>query len=472
LLLTPFLVEHFGLTSYGLLSLVLIVNAFLTGFDGGLQPTASRYFSVHAGASDDRSTTRLACTMLAGILAFGGLFAVIVYLLSPEAVKLFNIPATLVPSGVFLFRIVGALVVVGFVHTVFLSLLQARNRYALVNLANMASYLVWAIGLVVSLSAGYGLRSVAVLLVLQQCVASLLVIPAASRYLKRSYLGLYSISELKGLVAFSARAQASNLASLINTQVDALVIGAILPIRYVGLYNVGANVAVQVRGLIGNALTPAANHLGRTFGRAGEEVALGEMARLQRIWVRGCTAWFSCVTAVSYFAVVAWLGHRFDLGGWTALILLAGYMVNMYTGMLILFLNAIGRPGIETNYSLVSVVVNVLLTAALAVFGVLGVVTATAVGTAGGSFYLVWLTRKRVRSDVPNFLREVPLLAGALGALVSGGLAFFVASWAPSGPIGLIAVGSCVLPGLVAFGIVDPGLGVLWRAARGLPAPG
>jgi O-antigen/teichoic acid export membrane protein len=468
LLLTPFLVNHFGLTSYGLLSLVLIVNAFLTSFDGGLQPTASRYFSVFAGSNDERSTTRLACTMLGLIAVLGGVFALIVFLLAPEAIKLFNIPTDLVAAGVFLFRIVGALVVAGFFHTVFLSLLQARHRYALVNMANLASYLVWAIGLVVSLSMGYGLRVVGLLLVLQQCAASLLVVPAAARYIKRRYLGIYSLTELRALAAFSVRAQASNLASLINNQVDAFVIGALLPIRYVGLYNVGANMAFQLRGLIGNALTPAANHLGRTFGQSGEEVALVEMSRLQRLWVKACTAWFSSVAAVSYFAIVAWLGHRFALGGLTALILLVGYMVNMYTGMLILFLNAIGKPGIETNYGLVSVLVNIVLTAALAVFGIIGIVTATAVGTAAGSLYLVWLTRRRVRADVPNFLIEVPVIAGVVAAGVSGGLAFAVEGHVPRGPIGLVAVGVCAIPGLLAFGLIDPGPRSLWRAVDSL----
>ncbi len=468
LVLTPFLVEHFGLTSYGLLSLVLIVNAFLTSFDGGLQPTASRYFSVYAGSNDERGTTRLACTLLGLIAIFGGVFALIVFLLAPEAIKLFNVPSHLLPSGVFLFRIVGFLVVAGFVHTVFLSLLQARHRYALVTLANLASYLVWAIGLVIALSMGYGLRIVGLLLVLQQCAASLLIVPAAARYINRRYLGIYSMTELRALTAFSARAQASSLASLINNQVDALLIGALLPIRYVGLYNVGASMAVQLRGLIGNALTPAANHIGRTFGSSGEEAALVEMRRLQRVWVKACTAWFTSVSAVSYFAIVAWLGHRFELGGLTALILLVGYMINMYTGMLIIFLNAVGKPGIETRYGLVSVLVNGVLTASLAVFGVIGIVTATAVGTAGGSLYLVRLSRRRVRADVPGFLKEVPIIAGIIAAGVSGSLAFVVGTRTPSGPIGLIAVGACVVPGLLAFGMIEPGPRSLWRNAGSL----
>jgi O-antigen/teichoic acid export membrane protein len=108
------------------------------------------------------------------------------------------------------------------------------------------------------------------------------------------------------------------------------------------------------------------------------------------------------VTAAAVpFVVLAWVGPRFLLSGEVAVLLVLAYTVHItLTAIRTCLVRAIGRPGLETRYSWLATVLNVLMTAALAVpFGVLGVVLGSAFGLAAGSVYFVVLCRRVVGVD-------------------------------------------------------------------------
>jgi O-antigen/teichoic acid export membrane protein len=304
-------------------------------------------------------------------------------------------------------------------------------------------------------------------MVAQQIVASALVVPAALRYFSRADLGFLSWIELRDIFSYSIKVQLSAVSTLVNNQVDVFIIGIMLPLRYVGLYNIGATVALQTRTVISNALVPISNQMSKTFGARGEAAAYSEFERMQGAWVRICTGWFCAIGGTTFFAIEGWFGVRFAVAGYVATVLLLGYMVNMYTGMLTIYLNSSGRPGLEANYGAVSMMINLVLTAALAVVGIWGIVGATAVGTALGSAYLMVLVRKRVSSKVPNFFGAVPVGPGLLTLLISAGLAALVRPHAPSGFLGLVAVGVCCVPGLLFYAGALVGPARLVQVARG-----
>jgi O-antigen/teichoic acid export membrane protein len=227
------------------------------------------------------------------------------------------------------------------------------------------------------------------------------------------------MEEMRPMLRFSLRVQIANIAALVNMQADAIIIGAFLPIREVALYTTGANLAVQIRGILGNALYPIAVRLSAIFGGQGEAAVLLEVTRVQRNWVLMNTGLFFVAMGASVFVVENWLGTEFLYAGFVCLLLLAGYMVNMFTGVLTLYLNAVGRPDVEARYGIAAMVMNVGLTIPMVFVGLLGIVGATAIGMAGASIYLVLLARKRVRRDIPSFLAEIPWLQGLLAGLIS-----------------------------------------------------
>jgi O-antigen/teichoic acid export membrane protein len=122
--------------------------------------------------------------------------------------------------------------------------------------------------------------------------------------------------------------------------------------------------------------------------------------------------------------VPIWLGDGFQFAGVLAAILTFGYGLHAaLTGIRTCFVRSIGRPGLETRYVIFSTIVNVVLTLTLALaFGVIGVVTATAVALTSASVYFVWLSRPfGIRDRLPH-PQWWPAIALAGGVTVLGEL--------------------------------------------------
>jgi O-antigen/teichoic acid export membrane protein len=139
-----------------------------------------------------------------------------------------------------------------------------------------------------------------------------------------------------------------------------------------------------------------------------------------------------------------------------AAVLLAGYTVHVaLTGMRTCYVRAVGRPGLETRCSTAWTVVNLVLTVPFVLlFGIIGVVSATAIAGMVASVYFVFLCRgeERLPTILPD--RRWWLLTAAAAALtVAGELAILF-----TGFHGFLALALTGIPALVAWGIVAGGL--------------
>ncbi len=468
LVLTPYIIRGFGVERYGIFVLVVTLTGTLTSFDGGVMGAAARYFAVYAGTDDRKSTTRLLVTFCVILTGLGIAISIAAWFLSPVVVGFLNMAAVWRPQAIFLFRTLGILVTTLFIHTLFQQILNSRQRWAWTTFASLATYLLYVIGFVVVIETGRGLRGVAFVFVGQQVLASALVIPVALRYLDRRGIGLLPWSKLRAIMSFSGKLQLNNVAALVVTEVDSLVIGGALSVRALGIYSPGANFANQLSSVAANALVPASVHLGNVYGTDGEERTFREFKRLQRMWVVAVTGWTMVAMAAAYFGIVAWLGPRFQLAGWICIVLTAGAAMPLVTGLIGSYITAIGKAGAFARYGLVSMVVNVALTVPMVLLGTLGVVAATAIGQLIAAVYMLRHVRRSVRSDLPNPLRYVPLLRGAVAAALTLGLEVLIKPYLRVGPLGLLAAGVPALLGLGAFSVLVLGPG---RALRILARP-
>jgi O-antigen/teichoic acid export membrane protein len=149
-------------------------------------------------------------------------------------------------------------------------------------------------------------------------------------------------------------------------------------------------------------------------------------------------------------------------------------MINLWTGPLILLLSAVGRPGIQTRYAFLSVVINVGLTIPLVLaFGMLGTVVATAVGMAVASLYVLRLSRRHYNADLRHFLKDVPSWQPFVTVAVVVALELIARPAVPRGAVGLLTCGVVAAPGLAVFAltVLGPrraiGLALRWvRLAR------
>jgi O-antigen/teichoic acid export membrane protein len=211
-------------------------------------------------------------------------------------------------------------------------------------------------------------------------------------------------------------------------------------------------VASAVRSLPLFAFPPLLTRLTTMFRRRGRDETAAEFGRLERRWLPAVLAFGVVAIAAVGFAVPVWLGDRYVVAGVVAAVLLAGYTVHVgLTGMRTCYVRAVGQPGLETRCSTVWTVVNLILTVPLVLlFGVVGVVTATAVAGTIASVYFVFLCRGK--EGLPAVLpdrRWVLLAVAAVAVTVGGELAIISTGWH-----GFLALALAGIPALAGWAIV------------------
>ena len=467
IVLTPVIITGLGVDRYGLFLLVSVIATVLAAADGGIGATALRYFSVYAGEDDSARTTRLLTTTALAItgiaaVAFGAFFAV-----APYGLRLLDIPPDLLPEGTYMLRTLIVITAVAQLRGLFTAVLNAHQRFALTSLTNNLGYVLYIAGVLLTVHNDWGLYGIAVTLVVQQVVATLVIVPASFRHLDRRAVGIMPKPLRREFWRYALHTQWSSAMLLVTLQTDAIVVGAFLPVRQVAYYTTGANFATQMRNVPLNALVPMQSLLGRAVGSSGAEGATSTFERLQRVWVVGTTGWGVVALSASWFGVTAWLGPDFSLSGVVAVIMLSGYLTSLWADVLMVWAQSLGHPEYAARSATIGAVVNLVLTLALVVpLGIIGTVIATASSQVVGALLLLRLARRGLPTGVRSFLLEVPVLPALVTAAVVVALEVVVHPFLPEGPLGLVAAGVVAGPGLVLYAAMTFGVRTSWQFVR------
>ncbi len=422
LAITPLILQRMGESRYAIWAFGGQLISLLLSLDGGLSNSVGRFVSLYRAREDRPASARLVLTTALLLLAIGaaaaGLLALVAPLLADHYLRM--APA-LRPEADALFTQIGLLLVLGLIGNVFQGVLIAYDRYITLFLISAASNAVF-VGAVLRLVTRHGtVEGLLVATLLQQLVVVVAGLAASLPHLQWTRRALMTADELRAVVAFSWRMQVTGLAVIAMNDTDAFVIGALLPVRYVGFYSLGASAALALRSIPSFALPPASMHLTGTFGRGGVDRAVGEFRTLNARW-QGWLTGYTAIGAVSLYAAVSlWLGRPYRTAAVVAVILVVGMGINLGTGMMSSLARALGHPGVETRYAIVSVAVNAALTVPLGLLlGVYGVEVATAVGTVVGSVYFSGALRRMVPDhDVGPLFHDLPLGLAASAAAVT-----------------------------------------------------
>ncbi|WP_370081512.1 polysaccharide biosynthesis C-terminal domain-containing protein [Streptacidiphilus sp. MAP12-16] len=429
--LTPYLIRHLGLDRFGVWSLILLLLWTFTSLDGGVSASLARFYAFHGARGDRTGTGRLVLGSLALFTALGLLLSGLCVLLAPAA-SLLHIPPQLRGEAVEVLRFLGPLVTLALVTNSATSLLQANARFRGLAGVTLCSCAVYAAGVVLVIGHGGSLTALAAVTALRFVVLLAGGFVLAARHVAIHRPLLPPSRERRDFGGYALRMQLSGLTVFLNGEIDAFVIAAVLPIRFVGIYAAGLQAASAVRSLPLYAFPPILTRMTTGFARHGLPGAVREFHRLQSRWLPAVLAYGAVSTAAVVFAVPVWLGPGLRLSGVVAATLLAGYTVHVaLTGMRTCLVRAIGRPGLETRYSWFATLVNTALTVPLALlFGVVGVVAATAVGLVAGSLYFVVLCGRVAelhRQPIPG--RWVLAIALAVLVAVAGELPIVGTGW-------------------------------------------
>ncbi|XUL86466.1 lipopolysaccharide biosynthesis protein [Streptomyces galilaeus] len=457
LVLTPYLIRHLGLDRFGVWSLILVFLATLTVLDGGVGASLARFHAQHSAHGDRDGTGQLVIGSLAVFLGLGALVTGACLLLTPAILSAAGVPPRLRGEAGQLLTALGPLLAVALAANSATALLQANARFRALAGVSGGSCLVYAAAVTTLVRDGRDLPLLAVLAAGRYLLMTVGGLCAGARHIRIRRPLLPSRAERRDFGSYAVRMQLSGFTVFLNGEIDALVVAALLPVRYVGVYAAGYQAAMALRSVPLFAFPPILTRMTRVFARYGLPGAVREFHVLQARWLPAVLTYGVVTTASVGLAVQVWLGTGLALSGAVATVLLAGYSVQVaFTGVRTCFVRAIGLPGYETRYSWFSTVVNLVLTVPLTLlFGVLGVVLATAIGLTAGSVYFVVLCRRFAglrERRLPKRWLPVTALAAAMAGL--GDLLILRLGW--HGALPLLLAGLPVLAGLATAAALLP----------------
>jgi O-antigen/teichoic acid export membrane protein len=396
LLAVPLLIDRIGLAAYGVWVLAQTVVIYVTTAELGFGPALARFVSIHVEHPDRPRQVLIAA--LGMYAATGLVIAALCGLLAGPLVDLFSVPASLHADAVATVGIVGWVTFAALLASALGHVLTGLERFRAYSVTNALGAVAWLLALLLLLDRHARLQTVAYAALLQWSLVALLRLVSVQRLALGRGPRLPGRALLRDLVRFSARLQLGVLSTLVNTQTDRVVIGAVSPAATLGQAGIATQVADAGRSLSYAAFHPMAARMAITFGTEGGEALDALLARQRRLWTIGTLGGIAVIAGATRPAVGAWLGHGYDKAAVFSILLTLGYGVGTLPGPTFAYLRARGNPTLESTFGAVTMVVNLAATVAFGVlFGAIGVVGATTVAYLAST---AWVTR-RARRQLP-----------------------------------------------------------------------
>ena len=424
----PMVVRALGNERFGILALVWVVFGYFGLFDLGLGRTTTRYVADCLGRNDHEKLPGYLWTTVALQTAIGIAAALLSHLAAPLIVRhILNIPAGFEAETILTVRLVGWSLPVMFVSSSFRGVLEAAQRFELVNAVKVPVNVLFYLLPLVGVAMGFELPGIVVLLVVSRAAALLVwgamalrVLPAlATRPVIRREL-------VRPLFSFSGWLGLSSILWAVTTSIDRLIIGSLITVEAVTFYSApyeAINRIGVVPGSLSMVLLPAFSFLD-AGGRTERTETL--FARSTRFLLLSTGPIFIVLMFFAGDLLRLWLGPEFAVQStFVVQVLAAGFLVNTVMAVPNNYLIGIGRVDVAPKYQAFELVVFAALTwLGAKLWGIKGVAVAQALRLAAFSVFLmvVSLSAGRVRfayvwkKGFAGVLAFLALFAAALGA--------------------------------------------------------
>jgi O-antigen/teichoic acid export membrane protein len=484
LALTPFLIDEFGLTAYGVFALALTLS-FLGGYaslvDLGVEGAVARYVAEARSDGDAERVNRVVSTGLAFFCGLSIVLTPVLVVLSIGLIDVFDVPDDLRTDAIWCFALVAGQVIFELPARIAYAALEGSQRFTTYQLIELvrafAQASVFAAAIVfdwsiAALGAALPFGSLIVLVVgwwlAKRTIPELRVSPR-----------LVSRDVFRTLMSFGGSLFIIRLTGTVYRQMDKAIIGIALGARYVTTYEIANRIhsgAAMVQSIAASALLPAA-----AYSRERLDI-------IRDMYVRGTTYTVAAALPVTVAAFIfaeplirTWVGE--DLLDATVptqlfLVYLAFVVVHIVGATMAV---ALGHTRVMTTVAVGNLAVNLGLSVALVgPLGIEGVVLGTVIAQ---TLAWVWLLRFflhtfqvdlgewAMRIVVPNLpglalqaASAVPLLALADGAgnLVEVGFVLLVS--VALSLAGFLLLGLAREQRAVLFGTLRAAVGLRARA--------
>jgi O-antigen/teichoic acid export membrane protein len=423
LLLTPYIVSTLGVQRFGVWSLIFVITSYLGLLDLGTGTAFVKYVAEYYTRRDYDAINSIVNTGFAFYLTLAFVLIALVVAFNDSILHLFRIPPEILDEARFV--LLGGIVILSLSNALstFQAVTKGLQRMDVTNVIALAVSVPDVIGTIVFLQLGYGLKGLIVKEAIVFVLTASLFVLYAFKLLPSLRVGFRFCQRerLRELLGYGLKVQVSQLADLVSSQVDKVLLGYFLGLSPVALYELGSKVVFTSKRLsrvLTSAIMPAASEI----------KARRDPQTLLLLYLRG-SKYLVLVAAPLFFLIIfaaplimrAWMGRGYELSALVIQSLALGHFVHLLTGVGTMIVKGIGKPEVETRYTLLLLVMNIVLGVALVIrLGFLGVLIATPFSLIASSLYFMVIVHRLLRISLLPFIRDTylkPVLASLVASL-------------------------------------------------------
>jgi len=350
----PFIVRGLGTDRFGLLSLAWVILGYFAIFDLGLGRATTKLVAEVLGKGEENQVPRLVWTAVTVQMILGIVGTLALVGITPLLVeRILNIPTELVDEAKTTFYILAFSIPVVLVSGSFRGVLEAAQRFDLVNPIKIFTSVLTFLLPLVGLLLGFSLPDIVALILLARFGALVLftvldfrLIPELRRYSKsfKFFLRLFS---------FGGWMTVFNIASIILTYLDRYLISSLLSLTALTYYSVPCEIVTRLW------IIPASLNM-TLFPAFSALKAMNDKQRLGTLFTRSLKYILLLVgpviLVIGLFAkeiLQIWLGADFAAKSTLVLQVLAlGGLIDALARAPSVLLQGIGRPDLPTKFRL------------------------------------------------------------------------------------------------------------------------
>ena len=384
--LTPFVIRHLGLTAYGIWILAVSTVSYLGVLDMGLRSAVIRFVSKAEAQGKPEDATRVIGAALWVRVLIATAVAVLSIGLALLFPHLFKIPSGMQRPAQLTVLMCALSVALTLISGVFGAVLAAIHRFDVLSLVSASQTLARAAGVILILTSGHGLITLAFWEVSISLLGGLTTMGMALKLFPpcRARLARPDKGILKMIWSYSFTTFIFIIATQIIINTDNLVIGAFISVGMVAFYSIGGSLmsySTQVVTSVSTTFTPMASNM----------EAAGRAEGLQRLLLRGTQGTLAILLPISLALVLRgktfiglWMGPQYsEISGTVLQILIVSQFFGIADGTAASIMMAIDKHKPVARWAVAEAVLNLGLSIVLVkTIGIYGVAWGTSIATA------------------------------------------------------------------------------------------
>ncbi|VVB89300.1 Polysaccharide biosynthesis protein [uncultured archaeon] len=362
---TPYIVRALGKDAYGVYALISVFIGYVGLLELGIGASIIKYVSEYYVENRYDKINHLVSTAFVLFLGLGFVGALIILVFREFfATSLFKVPSYLTDDTIFVFTVAGIAFFFTFIFGVFINVLVGLQRMDITNKISTLFGVLNIAGIVALLWSGYGLKEIVILSSANGIIGVLISAYISKRILRELSLipRFFDRSYVKDIMQFSFYIFITKVTVLIYQNFGKLILGILLPIKYVTIYTIGAMLSGFIYRLSGLAVAPV-------MPASSELIAKKDTESIKELFLRG-TKYVTIINipAIVFLGIFAeeiirfWMGEGFEESVLIFRILLIGLLIETLQHVGGNMLPGVGKPKLSAYYAVGNAILMVLLT--------------------------------------------------------------------------------------------------------------